>query len=161
MIQSIGWIIYQIIDNEPKFFIMKRRAMSWKIEWIAPKGKIEPNEKPEFTCVREISEETGMDINLLHIKSKLSGGVELKNMNFGKGTTDKSINYFLVEYKGDPLDVKVIDQEWFTGMVKRSSLPDIMNLVPYKDLRAVFREGYDYVCKQKERQRVLDKIDLK
>lgn len=160
MIQSIGGIVYQIIDNEPIFFIMKRRAMSGKIEWVAPKGKIEANEKPEFTCVREIAEETKMDINLLHIKSKLEGEVELKSMNFGKGTIDKTINYYLVEYAGTPESVTVIDQEGLTGMYKRCTLKDIMTLVPYKDLRAVFREAYDHLEKQNLRQKVFKSIDI-
>ena len=160
MIQSIGGVVYQIIDNEPVFFIMKRRAMSGKIEWVAPKWKIEYNEKPEFTCVREISEETKMDINLLHIKTKLDGEVELKSMNFGKGTIDKTINYYLVEYIGTPDSVTVTDQEGLTGMYKRCTLKDIMTLVPYKDLRAVFREAYDYLQKQNQRQKIFQSIDI-
>ena len=161
MIQSIGGIVYQIINNEPIFFIMKRRAMSGKIEWVAPKGKIENNEKPEFTCVREISEETKMDINLLSIKTKLEGEVELKSMNFGKGTIDKTINYYLVEYAGTPDSVNVIDEEGLTGMYKRCTLKDIMTLVPYKDLRAVFREAYDYLDKKNQRQKIFESIDIK
>ena len=160
MIQSIGGIVYQIINNEPIFFIMKRRAMSGKIEWVAPKGKIENNEKPEFTCVREISEETKMDINLLSIKTKLEGEVELKSMNFGKGTIDKTINYYLVEYAGAPDSVNVIDEEGLTGMYKRCTMKDIMTLVPYKDLRAVFREAYDYLDKQNQRQKIFQSIDI-
>lgn len=139
---------------------MKRRAVSGKIERVAPKGKIEINEKPEFTCVREVAEETGMDINLLDIKAKLNSWVELKNMNFGKGSTDKTINYFLVEYKWLAESIKIIDKEWLTGMYKRADLTDIMNLVPYKDLRAIFREAFDHLSKQNERQKVLDKIQL-
>lgn len=139
---------------------MKRRAVSGKIERVAPKGKIELNEKPEFTCVREVAEETGMDINLLNIKTKLSGWVELKNMNFGKWSTDKTINYFLVEYKWHAESIKIIDKEGLTGMYKRADLSDIMNLVPYKDLRAIFREAFDYLSKQNERQKVLDTIQL-
>lgn len=158
MIQSIGWIVYHLEQWEPQFFIMKRRAMSWKIERVAPKWKMEANEKQEFTCVREISEETGMDINALVIKTKLSGGVELKNMNFGKGTTDKSISYFLVEYKGSYKDVVIPDVEGLTWMYKWSTMNDIMNLVPYRDLRAVFREAYEYIDKQNHKKRTLDSI---
>ncbi len=159
-IQSIGWIVYQLRDHEPYFFIMKRKALSGKIEWIAPKGKMQASEDAELTCVREISEETGMDINQLQIKTKLSWGVELKNMNFGKGTTDKMINYFLVYYQGEPDAITIPNEEWLTGMYKWCNLGDIINLVPYKDLRAVFREAYDYLSKQTERQRAFEKIKI-
>lgn len=160
MIQSIWWIIYQYHNNEPLFFIMKRRALSGKIERVAPKGKIESNEKPEYTCVREISEETGMNINELRIVTKLHGAVELKNMNFGKGTTDKSISYYLVEYLWSAHDLTIISQEWLTGMYKRSTMIDIINLVPYRDLRAVFREAFDYLQKQTEKQKMINSIKL-
>lgn len=158
MIQSIGWIVYYIKNGEPLFFIMKRRAMSGKIERVAPKGKMEVNEKPEFTCVREISEETGMDINLLTIKTRLRWEIELKNMNFGKWSTDKSISYFLVEYMGNTESVLISESEWLTGMYKRCSMSDILNLVPYKDLRAIYREWYEYIDKQHQKKKMLDSI---
>lgn len=160
MIQSVWGIVYQLIQGEPVFFIMKRKALSGKIERIAPKGKVQTNENPELTCVRESSEETWMDINQLIIKTKLSGGVELKNMNFGKGTTDKSISYYLVNYIGDPSAVAIPNEEGLTGMHRRCSLPDVINLVPYRDLRAVFREAYDYLMKQNERQKVFQSIKI-
>ena len=90
---------------------MKRKALSGKVERIAPKGKVQANENPELTCVRETSEETGMDINQLVIKTKLTGAVELKNMNFGKGTTDKNISYYLVHYIGDQNAVSIPNEE--------------------------------------------------
>lgn len=161
MIQSVGWIIYQYSNkHEPLFFIMKRRALSGKIERVAPKGKIESNEKPEYTCVREISEETGIDINTLRIVTKLHWGVELKNMNFGKGMTDKSISYYLVEHTWSMYDLHISSQEWLTGMYKRATMIDIINLIPYRDLRAVFREWYEYLYKQMEKKRMIDSITL-
>lgn len=139
---------------------MKRKAMSWKIEWVAPKWKIEANEKPEFTCVREISEETGMDINALHIKTKLQSWIELKNMNFGWWVIDKTISYYLVEYWGSMDWISISDVEWLTGMYKWAALMDIMNLVPYRDLRAIFREAYDYLDKQSQKKKMIDSIKI-
>lgn len=81
-------------------------------------------------------------------------------MNFGKGTTDKTINYFLVHYQGDPDAVRIPDEEGLTGMYKRCTLADIVNLVPYKDLRAVFREAYEYLSKQTQKQKVFESIKI-
>ncbi|MBP7007651.1 hypothetical protein KBB05_02805 [Patescibacteria group bacterium] len=47
-----------------------------------------------------------------------------------------------------------------TGMYKRSTMIDIINLVPYRDLRAVFREAFDYLQKQTEKQRMINSIKL-
>ena len=50
---------------------MKRYAVSKRIEWVAPKGKIEPGESVEEAALREISEEAGIPINKMRL------GVEL------------------------------------------------------------------------------------
>jgi 8-oxo-dGTP pyrophosphatase MutT (NUDIX family) len=38
--------------------LIKRHALSGKIEWVSPKGKIQPGESIETTALREVSEET-------------------------------------------------------------------------------------------------------
>ena len=43
-------------------------------------------------------------------------------------------------------------------MYKWAELMDIMNLVPYRDLRAIFREAYDYLEKQSQKKRMIDSI---
>jgi len=40
--------------NEPQFLVVKRFALSRKVEWIAPKGKIEPGETQEQAAIREV-----------------------------------------------------------------------------------------------------------
>lgn len=160
MIQSIGWIVYTLSSWQPLFFVMKRRALSGKIERVAPKGKPKINEQAEYTCVREVSEETGMDINSFTIKTKLSGWVELKNMNFGKWSIDKSISYFLVYYNGNPTAVNIADTEWHTWQYKRATLSEILTLVPYKDLRAVFREAHNTIQKYIDKQNMINTIAI-
>jgi 8-oxo-dGTP pyrophosphatase MutT (NUDIX family) len=58
-------------DGAPRFLLIKRHAMSGKIEWVAPKGKIQNDETPQQAAVREVSEEVGIPPNLLVIESKI------------------------------------------------------------------------------------------
>ncbi len=58
IVQSAGGILYCLDENrEPKYLIIKRHALSGKIERVAPKGKIQKGEKIEETALRETSEE--------------------------------------------------------------------------------------------------------
>lgn len=58
IVQSAGGIVYYLTpDGEPRYLLIKRHALSGKIEWVAPKGKIQIGEKVEEAALREVSEE--------------------------------------------------------------------------------------------------------
>jgi ADP-ribose pyrophosphatase YjhB (NUDIX family) len=70
--QSAGGVIYYMAaDNEPRYLLIKRQAMSKKIERVCPKGKVEAGETFEDAALREVSEETGLILNQLSIIEKL------------------------------------------------------------------------------------------
>lgn len=54
-------------DGNPRYLLMKRYAISKRIEWVAPKGKIEPGETTEQAAIREISEEAGIPQNKMRL----------------------------------------------------------------------------------------------
>ena len=68
IVQSAGGIIYYIHkDGEPRYLLMKRYAVSKKIERVAPKGKIEPGETIEQAATREIAEEAGIPASKMRL----------------------------------------------------------------------------------------------
>lgn len=70
--QSAGGVVYYIAsDKEPRYLLIKRQAISKKIEWVCPKGKIHEGEKPEDAALREVSEETGLLLNHIMVIEKL------------------------------------------------------------------------------------------
>lgn len=147
-LHSVWWIVYYIADDrQPRYLIIKRHARSKKIEWVAPKGKSEWSEKPEETCVREIKEETWLQITNLHVYHKL-GEVQIKNINFGQWFHEKEVTYYLVHHKGMPDDVIVQPVEWFIGVYKRATIQEITWLVTYPSMREIFRKAHEYVIKQ-------------
>lgn len=58
--------------------VIKRHAMSGKIEWVAPKGKMQKGETPEQAAVREVSEETGLQTQHLFVREKI-GSTSLRS----------------------------------------------------------------------------------
>lgn len=62
---------YIASDGEPRYLLIKRHALSGKIERVAPKGKIQGNENIEKAALREVSEETGIPINQMKLKQKI------------------------------------------------------------------------------------------
>lgn len=156
-VQSAGWIVYRYDDkaNQPLFLLVKRFALSKKVEWISLKGKIQRGEKPEQAAVREISEEAGVKQSDLLIKKKLDTlSLQLYN-NYGKLGIDKDITYFLVQYTGDPHALKIIKSEWFIGKYKWADIRTVLSLVTYKDLRELYRTAYGQIGKLSVRDKFL------
>ncbi|USN56213.1 MAG: NUDIX domain-containing protein [Candidatus Peribacteria bacterium] len=110
LIRSAGGFVYYHSDNGPRYLLIKRHALSGKIEWVAPKGKIQEGEKAGQTALREISEETGLPINQLKLGPEI-GTTQLRSTDTGRGNLNKDVTYFVVEYTGDPDNVKIIDGE--------------------------------------------------
>ena len=139
----------------PRFLLIKRFALSKKIERIAPKGKIQPGEKPEDAAVREIGEEAWLDVKKLIVKEKLDTlSLQLYN-DYGKLWVDKDITYFLIEYTWEADEVTIQDGEWFVWMYKWAEIVNVLNLVIYKDLREVFRLGYSKTWRLSKRDQFI------
>ena len=144
-IESFGWIIYIMENWKPHFLIIKRQALSKKIEWTAPKGKAETNEKPVETAKREIMEETGINPDLLVEKWLLWDFM----ITFPDSNFSKKVTYFLFEYKWDKNNVKISDTEGYIWVYNWLPIESILNLVPYRGLRELYRKGYQKLTENK------------
>jgi 8-oxo-dGTP pyrophosphatase MutT (NUDIX family) len=147
--------VYYISDDGPKYLLIKRHALSGKIERVAPKGKVQKGEKADQTALREISEETGLPINKLVLKQEV-GTTQLRSSETGKGSLNKDVTYFRVEYTGDPSIVDIIDGEGYIGIYKRASIQDVLELVYYTDMRELIRDAHMMITKQDKRSKVKD-----
>jgi 8-oxo-dGTP pyrophosphatase MutT (NUDIX family) len=140
IIQSAWGIVYYLSNWEPRYLLIKRHALSGKIEWVSPKGKIKLWEKPEIAAIREVSEEAGIPINQLKLK-QIVGTTQLRNID-NKWPIDKDVTYFLMEFTGDPSVVSIQLVEWYVGVYKRASLQDVLSLIYYQDIRELIRKSY-------------------
>ncbi len=138
VIQSAGGIIYYL-DTQwvAKFLLIKRHAMSGRIEWVAPKGKLQKNETAEKAALREAWEETGIPANTLTIEGKL-GSTSLRTSHEYRGWMDKDITYFLMRYTGDPTHVHIQPVEGYLGIFKWATYAEVIGLIYYQNLRSMF-----------------------
>ncbi|MFA7717286.1 MAG: NUDIX domain-containing protein [Candidatus Absconditabacterales bacterium] len=150
IIQSAGGIVYYIApDGEPRYLLIKRHALSGKIERVAPKGKIQAGEDIQQTALREVSEETGIPINQMKIKQKV-GVTQLRNTEHQKGQMDKDVTYFLVQYFGNPDVVKIENIEGYIGIYKWSTLSEVLGLIYYQDIRELIRKCHTLINENKK-----------
>ena len=57
---SLGVILYKYVKSQPLFLLLRHQRGG---HWGAPKGHIEPGETPTDCALRELREETGIQIN--------------------------------------------------------------------------------------------------
>ena len=72
--------------------------------WDLPKGKLHGDELPECCALREISEETGLNPQLLSIRAPLCRSSYISYYSYGP--VNKTVDWFLLDYAGnisDPL----------------------------------------------------------
>lgn len=154
VIQSAGGIVYRIADDgDPRFLLLKRYAVSKKIERVAPKGKIEAGESIEAAALREISEEAGIPINKMRLGEQV-GVTKLRSDDTHKWQLNKDTTYFLVEYTWDPTLVSIEDGGWFTGNYKWATLPEVLALVYYQDIRELVRKAYHLIKDRNKNQSI-------
>lgn len=147
--KSAGWIIYYIDkDAQPRFLLLKRYALSKKIEWVAPKWKVSPGENPEETAIREICEETWIKPNDLVLQQQV-WVLNLSLHSEEKWNLDKDIIYFLVNFKWDPSSIKVDMVEWYLWIFKWYTVEEVLGLLYYENFRELFRKAYKMVVNNK------------
>ncbi len=160
LVKSAWWVIYYRDQNDDiRFLLIKRHALSGKVERVAPKGKIQIDETDERAALREVSEETGIPINLLSVVQKIwtatISWLEDKNGKF-----DKEVTYFLMKYDGDLDLVDIQNVEWYLWTHKWASIKDVLNLIYYWDIREIFRKWYT-ILRDKQKTNDVKKDFLK
>lgn len=141
VVQSAGGVVYYMAaDGKPRYLIIKRHAMSGKIEWVAPKGKVQKGETPEQAAMREVSEETGLATQHLLVRQKI-GSTSLRSTENQKWRMDKDVTYFLMSYDGNPDQVDIQPGEGYLGIHKRAHIQEVLGLIYYQNLREIFIEA--------------------
>ena len=152
IIQSAWWLVYYIDrDGQPKYLIIKRFALSRKVERVAPKGKIQSWEKMETAVLREVGEEAGIPINQMTVQQKV-WIASLRNTDNIRWHMNKDVTYFLVKYAGKPEDVQIEDAEGYTWAYKRATIQEILTLIYYQNMRELFRDAHNIVINQNKKK---------
>ena len=119
---SAGGAVYrQVEGREPQFLLI---LDSWN-RWTLPKGLIEPGEESLQAAVREVREETGVDV-------EPRGFLDLINYFYRDGQGElvyKTVHYYLFAVKDGqvvPQLEEISDARWFPAReaVERCDYPD-------------------------------------
>jgi 8-oxo-dGTP pyrophosphatase MutT (NUDIX family) len=92
---SAGGIVIRFVDSVPQFVVGRRKRERDVHTWTLPKGTPEVGETLEETALREVGEETGLQV-------KITGPLDEIHYTFvQRGTRiHKTVHYFLMEPVG-------------------------------------------------------------
>jgi 8-oxo-dGTP pyrophosphatase MutT (NUDIX family) len=95
---SAGGIVVRFRDGDPELVVGRRRRERDGITWSLPKGTPHPGEVTEQTALREVTEETGLDVRIVRRFDSIG-------YTFVQGGTriDKTVHYFLMQPTGGDL----------------------------------------------------------
>ncbi len=111
-------VISRIDPNGGEHYILlirRSKTDTWGMTWEVPRGKCDfgPNESLEHCCKREIKEETGLDIEIVHLIDKFDYIAD-------KGTRKSTQHNFLCRMKNPNQKIKLSkehdDYKWISSV---------------------------------------------
>ncbi len=125
---SAGGIVIRFEGSEPQLVVGSRRRDRDTVTWTLPKGTPNPGETREETAVREVAEETGLEV-------RITGPLDLIEYTFvQRGVRiHKTVHYFLMEPIGG--DLARHDHEFES--VRWISFEDARHLLTFETERAL------------------------
>ncbi|HEX6337506.1 MAG TPA: NUDIX hydrolase [Jiangellaceae bacterium] len=107
---SAGGLVVDRIDGATRGVLIGRVDRQGALEWVLPKGHVEPGETTEEAAVREIREETGLE-------ATIAGSLGPIDYWFvaGKQRIHKTVHHYLLAAVGGTLgteDVEVSQVAW-------------------------------------------------
>ena len=108
---SAGGVVVERPGAErPRAALIARRTRRGGLEWVLPKGHLEPGETAEDAAVREVEEETGIRSRVLGTLGTIDYWFVLDGRRI-----HKTVHHFLLAAEGgalSPDDVEVEQVEW-------------------------------------------------
>lgn len=95
---SAGGIVIRFVGNAPQLVVGRRRRERDGVTWTLPKGTPHDGETTEQTATREVTEETGLDVEIVRPFDSIA-------YTFVQGRTriHKTVHYFLMVPTGGDL----------------------------------------------------------
>jgi len=95
---SAGGIVVRFEDGAPQLVVGKRKRERDGVTWTLPKGTPNPDETTEQTALREVNEETGLEVRIVRPFDSIE-------YTFVQGRTriHKTVHYFLMVPTGGDL----------------------------------------------------------
>ena len=124
--KSCGCII---VDNN-QVLLVKHNGGHWGF----PKGHVEKNETEEQTAIREVKEETNLDVEIINNKRY----VEEYITNKGR---EKEVVYFIAKKIGG----EIKKQEEEIQEIKWFNIEEAIEMITYEGSRKIFKEAINEI----------------
>lgn len=108
---SAGGVVIRHTSVGAELVLGRRRRNRRHSMWSLPKGTPDGNETPEETALREVNEETGLEVRILDT----IGDIHYRFVRGGR-RIDKTVHYYLMEATGGDLadhDHEFEEVRWF------------------------------------------------
>lgn len=128
--KSCGAIIYKYENNELYILLLKHNQGHWAFA----KGHIEENETEEETAIREIKEETNLEV-------KIDTNFRYITTYSPKENTIKDVVYFIAT----PKSTNIKEQIEEISQIKWFKKEDSLNQVTYNDDKEVLKNAIKYI----------------
>jgi 8-oxo-dGTP pyrophosphatase MutT (NUDIX family) len=125
---SAGGIVVRYEQGTPQIVIGRRRRERDGVTWTLPKGTPFPGESTEATALREVAEETGLEV-------RITGPLDSIEYRFAQQglRIDKTVHYFLME----PIGGDLADHDHEFDEVRWVSLEEAPALLTFETERAL------------------------
>lgn len=130
--KSCGALVFRKNDGKTELLLIKHRCGG---HWSFPKGHVESGENELQTALREIKEETGLDVSLMD-------GFRQSVEYFPKPHVKKQVVYFLGTPEGDDT---VRKQEEEISEYRWCRLDDVDKMVSFKNDKRLVNEAKRYL----------------
>lgn len=137
---SAGGVIINKFNK--KLFILKRKNGNW----VLPKGHIEENESPEETAIREVKEETGLNVKIIDYIGKTQYHAPATERH---PEEEKTVLWYLMETNDN--FIKVEENVFSDG--RFFNFLEAYNLLTFQQEREILKRGYElYLLRNNEKK---------
>ena len=127
--KSCGAVVFN--DNSEILLIKSNKG-----HWGIPKGHVEDNETEQETAIREVKEETNIDIEILDgFRNCISYSPKLN--------TNKEVVFFI----GKAINNELINQESEVSIAKYFNIDEAMDIVTYENEKNIIKKVKEYINK--------------
>jgi len=129
--KSCGAVIYRENNNEYEFLIISHNSDG---HWGFPKGHVEEGEKEEETAVREVYEETGLQVDFIE-------GFRSREEYSLKENAMKEVIFFISKANNCEVNIQLCEVKDY----KWASFEEASKLLQYVSSKQTLSEAYEFL----------------